>query len=94
MSGLRELGRGLYRWTARHPEAAANPTPGSPADWGPDVGSVAYAASDAFLLVDPLVPEEREDLQQDLDALVQDHAKPVVIVTTLQFHRRSRDRLA
>ena len=94
MTGLSELRRGLYRWTAPHPEAAANPVPGSPADWGPDVGSVAYAASDALLLVDPLVPEERPDLQDQLDELVRGHAKPVRIVTTIGFHRRSRDRLA
>jgi hypothetical protein len=58
------------------------------------VGSVAYAADDALLLVDPLVPEERDDLQRELDALVKSHAQPVVILTTLRFHRRSRDRLA
>lgn len=58
------------------------------------MGSVAYAASDALLLVDPLVPEDRRDLQQEVDALVREHGKAVAIVTTLQFHRRSRDRLA
>jgi hypothetical protein len=94
LSALNELRRGLYRWTARHPEADPNPVPGSPADWGPDVGSVAYAASDGLLLVDPLVPEDRADIQDELDTLVRDHAKPVVIITTLQFHRRSRERLA
>jgi hypothetical protein len=94
VSALHEVGRGLYRWTARHPEADPNPVPGSPADWGPDVGSVAYAASDGLLLVDPLVPEDRADIQDELDALVREHSKPAVIFTTLQFHRRSRERLA
>jgi glyoxylase-like metal-dependent hydrolase (beta-lactamase superfamily II) len=94
VSALRELARGLYRWTARHPEADPDPVPGSPADWGPDVGCVAYCAPDAFVLVDPLVPEDRPDLEEELDTLAQRHAKPVAIVTTLQFHRRSRDRLA
>ena len=94
MSALRELGRGLHRWTARHPDSDPDPDLGSPADWGPDVGSVAYAASDALLFVDPLVPDDRPDLQEELDALVQEHGKRVAIVTTLQFHRRSRDGLA
>jgi hypothetical protein len=94
LSALNELRRGLYRWTARHPEADPNPVPGSPADWGPDVGSVAYAAADALLLVDPLVPDDRADLEEELDRLVREHGKPVAIVTTLQFHRRSRERLA
>ena len=93
MSALRELRPGLYRWTARHPDAEADPQPGSPADWGPDVGSVAHAARDAFVLVDPLVPSDRSDVQGELDELVRRHRKPVVILTTLQFHRRSREEL-
>jgi glyoxylase-like metal-dependent hydrolase (beta-lactamase superfamily II) len=94
VTGLLELRRGLYRWTAKHPEAESDPEPGSPADWGPDVGSVAYAAADAFVLIDPLVPPDRGDLQQELDALVRRHGQRVVILTTLQFHSRSRQRLA
>jgi hypothetical protein len=93
VSALRELRPGLYRWTARHPDAEADPQPGSPADWGPDVGSVAYAARDALVLVDPLVPADRSDLAQELDELVLSHSRPVVILTTLQFHRRSREEL-
>jgi hypothetical protein len=93
VSALRELRPGLYRWTARHPDAEADPQPGSSADWGPDVGSVAYAAPDALVLVDPLVPPDRADLRQELDGLVRRHGKPVVVLTTLQFHRRSREEL-
>ncbi len=91
---IQELRPGLHRWTAVHPEAEPVPTFGSPDDWGPYVGSVAYEAPDALLLVDPLVPADRDDLRTELDALVARHAQPVVIVTTLQFHRRSRDELA
>ncbi|HEU4448869.1 MAG TPA: hypothetical protein VFR63_02650 [Gaiellaceae bacterium] len=94
MSGLVRLGRGLHRWSARHPDADPAPSPGSPADWGPDVASVAYEAPDALLLVDPLVPGEREDLRAELDELVRRHGRRVAIVTTLQFHRRSRAELA
>jgi glyoxylase-like metal-dependent hydrolase (beta-lactamase superfamily II) len=93
-SALRELRHGLFRWTARHPDAETDPQPGSPADWGPDVGSVAYAARDALVLVDPLVPADRSDLGRELDELVRSHSRPVVILTTLQFHRRSREELA
>jgi hypothetical protein len=89
-----ELRPGLYRWEARHPDAEPNPAPGSPSDWGPDVGSVAYAAPKALVFVDPLVPDDRPDLQAALDGLVERHDKPVVILTTLQFHRRSRENLA
>jgi hypothetical protein len=93
-SALTEIRDGLHRWTAVHPEAEPVPTAGSPDDWGPDVASIAYEAPDALLLVDPLVPGDRSDLRDELDALVARHGQPVVIVTTLQFHRRSRDELA
>jgi hypothetical protein len=94
MTPLAELRPGLWRWEARHPDAVASPDPDSPADWGPDVGSVAYATYDALVLVDPLVPEDRDDLWRDVDRLVETHGRPVRILTTLGFHRRSRDRLA
>ena len=94
MTPLLELAPGLHRWTARHPDAEPSPDPGSPADWGPDVGCVAYEAADALLLVDPLVPDGRTDLLDALDALVRRHGRRVAILTTLQFHRRSREELA
>jgi hypothetical protein len=94
VTGLVELAPGLHRWTARHPNADPSPTPGSPADWGPDVGCVAYEAPDALVLVDPLVPDDREDLRDGLDALVRRHGRRVAILTTLGFHRRSKEKLA
>jgi hypothetical protein len=94
MSELGELGRGLLRWTALHPDADSNARPGSPAHWGPEVGSVAYAADDALVLIDPLVPEDRPGLRRALDGLVRSHGRRVAILTTLQFHRRSRGELA
>jgi hypothetical protein len=56
------------------------------------VGSVAYANGDTLVLVDPLVPDNRPDIGEPLDALAQ--GRRVVILTTLAFHRRSRDELA
>jgi glyoxylase-like metal-dependent hydrolase (beta-lactamase superfamily II) len=94
VSALTELRPGLYRWTAIHPEAHPAPTRGSPADWGPEVGSVAYAGPDALVLVDPLVPADRDDLREELDALVRRQGLRVAILTTIGFHRRSRDELA
>jgi hypothetical protein len=85
---IEELRPGLYRWEANHPDAEPEPKPGSPADWGPAVGSVVYKASDALLLVDPLVPDDGWDA---LDALVERHGERVAVITTIQYHRRSRD---
>jgi glyoxylase-like metal-dependent hydrolase (beta-lactamase superfamily II) len=84
---IEELRPGLHRWAADHPEAVPDPKPGSPADWGPAVGSVAYEARDALLLVDPLVPD---DGWAALDALVERHGRRVTVITTIGFHRRSR----
>lgn len=82
---MEELAPGLHRWTARHPDWEPGAEPGSPADWPPEVGSVAYEAPDALVLVDPLVAD-----WAPLDALVERHGRPVVVLTTLRFHGRSR----
>jgi hypothetical protein len=93
--GLAELRPGLWRWTARHPEAVLDPEPGSPADWPPDVGCVACAADGALLVVDPLVPPGREPtFWAAMDGLVGRHGPRVVVVTTIRWHRRSRDAFA
>lgn len=84
-----ELAPGLWRWTARHPNAADDPVPGSTADWPPEVGSVAYAVDDTLVLIDPLVPEA---VWPALDELARD--RRVLVLTTVGWHRRSRDEVA
>jgi len=83
---LQQLAPGLWRWTARHPDAEEDPKPGSPADWPAEVGSVAYAIGDALVLIDPLVPD---DLWPQLDELAL--GRRVLVLTTIGWHRRSRD---
>jgi hypothetical protein len=90
---LTELRPGLLRWTARHPDAEEEPEPESAADWPPDVGCVAYLGRDAIVLIDPLVPEGGA-VERELDALVERQGGPVTILTTVRWHRRSRERLA
>jgi hypothetical protein len=94
MSGLRELGSGLWRWTVPHPEFVAGATPESPADWPEEVGSVLYEADDATVLIDPLLPTPGDALVGELDTRVRGCGLPVAILTTIKFHRRSRDELA
>ena len=86
---MEELEPGLWRWTATHPDAEPDPTPGSPADWPPEVGSVAYVLDDALVLIDPLVPD---DVWPQLDELARD--RRVLVLTTVGWHRRSRDEVA
>jgi hypothetical protein len=83
---VKELRPGLWRWAARHPDWEPG-APGSPADWPPEVGSVAYAAEGALVLVDPLVPD---GLWPALDVLVEQHGPRVAVLTTVGWHRRSR----
>jgi hypothetical protein len=66
----------------------AGASPESPADWPELVGSVAYEAPDAFVLIDPLVPDE---LWPPLEERIEQHGQPVRVLTTIGFHRRSRD---
>jgi hypothetical protein len=90
---LDELRPGLWRWTARHPAAVADPAPDSPDDWGPDVGCVACAArgGGAVVVIDPLVPAGAEEaFWAEMDAVVSAHGPKVSVITTLRWHGRSR----
>jgi hypothetical protein len=84
---LRELRPGLWRWTAPHPAWRPGAAPDSVDDWPEAVGCVAYAAPGMLVLVDPLVPDDDWPV---LDALVRAHGPAVHVLTTLQWHRRSR----
>jgi hypothetical protein len=86
IAAMDELAPGLWRWTARHPDAVDDPKPGTPADWPPEVGSVAFLVDDALVLIDPLVPDE---LWPQLDELARD--RRAIVLTTIGWHRRSRD---
>lgn len=91
---ITEIDEGLWRWTARHPEWSAGAKAGSAADWPQEVGSVAYAAADALVLIDPLVPDGGEALWAWLDERAGELGGRVAVITTLKFHRRSRDAIA
>lgn len=81
---LQELRPGLWRWTARHPEWESDQPAGSPGDWPPDVGCVAYAAPRALVLIDPLVVGD----WAELDRLAE--GRRVVVLRTIAWHERSR----
>jgi hypothetical protein len=78
---MREIAPGLYHWTAPHPDWDPEGEPGSAADWPEQVGCTLYGN----VLIDPMVSD---DVWPALDALV---AAPVVVLTTIRFHGRSRD---
>jgi hypothetical protein len=90
---LDEIAPGLHRWTARHPEWRPGAEPGSAGDWPPDVGSVAYLATDALVAIDPLLPTERGAFWHLLDGLAAQRDGRVAALTTIKWHRRDRDEL-
>ena len=82
-----ELAAGLWRWTARHPDWKEG------SDWEQDVGCVYYEAPGATVLIDPLVPAERERFFEALDRDVERRELPVVILLTCAWHERSSGEL-
>ena len=86
---IEDIRPGLARWVTAHPE------------WKPeedyldesyrDVASVLHVAPDALVLVDPLVPDS---LWPELDTRVEAAGRPVVVLTTIHWHARSRDEVA
>jgi glyoxylase-like metal-dependent hydrolase (beta-lactamase superfamily II) len=86
---LEELRPGLKRWAGPHPDF--DPKEGDLDDSYTDVASVLFSGEDTLVLIDPLVPD---DLWPELDAEVTQSGKPVVVLTTIYFHERSRDDVA
>jgi hypothetical protein len=82
-----EIVRGLWRWTAAHPEW----TPED--DWGQMVGCVLYELGDTVVVIDPLVPrDDRDAFLEWLDDRVAGRA--VSVLTTIPWHGRDREELA
>ena len=83
---MREIAPGLHYWTAAHPAWEPGAEPGSAGDWPEQVGSVLFEAPDAVVFIDAQVPDE---LWPALDERVA--GRPVVVLTTIRWHGRSRD---
>lgn len=94
MTELQPIRPGLWRWTAAHPEWVGGAKPESPSDWPRDIGCVLFDAPDATVLIDPLLPDGDEAFLARLDGHVGERGLPVWVLTTIKWHRRSRDELA
>jgi hypothetical protein len=86
---LQEVRPGLKRWTTVHPDF--DPLEGHLDESYTPVASALYHAPSALVLIDPLVPDE---LWPALDSEVKQSGAPVVVLTTIFFHERSRDDVA
>jgi len=78
----------LWRWTAPHPDWKPAQGEDDVNNWERDVGCVLFDAADATVLIDPLVPDDGWAV---LGRHVEERGLPVVVLTTLKWHRRSRD---
>jgi hypothetical protein len=89
---VRRIADGLWIWRARHPNAPNWPDCGPPVP--PEVGCVYYEAPDAVALIDPLLPAGEEEFLAHLDRDVERVGRPVVILLTAAWHRRSSEQLS
>lgn len=78
-----DLAPGLWRWTAPHPDWKQGD------DWDEEVGCVYYEAAAATVLIDPLVPPERDRFFEALDRDVERRGLPVAVLLTVPWHERS-----
>src|SRR4051794_17445058 len=93
MAALEEIARGLWRWTALHPEWRPDAAPETPADWPREVGCVLCETSEATVFIDPLLPPDDPGFLDALDGHISRRGRPVAVLTTIGFHRRSGDEL-
>ncbi len=83
--GVTRIREGLWRWTVRHPEW------NGATDWDEVVGSVYCETPQAVVVIDPLVPEDRDDAARFWDAFDRDVERlgmPVVVLLTCRWHVR------
>jgi hypothetical protein len=85
-----ELAPGLWRWTAEHPEWR----PGE--GWEPVVSCFYVEADDATVVIDPQLPAGVEEARfwLHLDEDVGRRGRPVAVLLTTPYHRRSADVVA
>ena len=85
-----ELSRGIFRWTAPHPEWRTRIA------WGHEVASFALAAADALVLVDPQLPAEGSATLApslaEFDRLAGSVGR-LEIMITVPYHARSAEPL-
>jgi glyoxylase-like metal-dependent hydrolase (beta-lactamase superfamily II) len=86
---IEEIRPGLKRWAGAHPEF--DPVGDDLDESYGAVASALYSGPETLVLIDPLVPDE---LWPELDAEVNGSGKPVVVLTTIYFHERSREDVA
>ena len=84
-----QIRRGLWRWTAAHPQWQADATDGSAASWPRDVGCVLSVTESVAVFFDPLIDEDAQAFWRWADRCCR--GRRVVVLETIGYHRRSRE---
>jgi hypothetical protein len=80
---MEQLTKGLWRWTARHPEW-------HPGDFGAEVACFAARAGDTTLLIDPLLPPNPAEVLETIEGALSER---LAILITIPYHVRSSEEL-
>jgi hypothetical protein len=80
---MEELTKGLWRWTARHPEW-------HPGEFGAEVACFAAQAGDTTLLIDPLLPPDPAEVLETVEGTLSER---LAILITIPYHVRSSEEL-
>jgi hypothetical protein len=89
---VQEIAPRLWWWSAPHPEW--KPSYAKKGGWEETVSSYALVADDAFVVFDPLVPDdETEGFWEAMDRDVERHGPPAILIT-LYWHVRSAQGIA
>jgi hypothetical protein len=79
----KRIAKDLWRWTAQHPEW-------HPGEFGAEVVSFAARAGDDTLLIDPLLPPQRDGVLELIERIL---GERLSILITLPYHVRSSEYL-
>jgi hypothetical protein len=85
----REIAAGLWYWSVAHPDWEGAE------DWPEQLGQASYAAADALVLFDPLVPHgDESEFWNFVDQRRGDSGPPVRVLLTAPWHERSAGAVA
>lgn len=93
---VEEIAPHLWHWSAPHPEWKPSNRGKDGQGWDQMVSSYALVGDDAFVLVDPQVPEDPNHAARLWDALDRDvdaHGPPAIVIS-VDYHARSAEDIA
>jgi glyoxylase-like metal-dependent hydrolase (beta-lactamase superfamily II) len=93
---VEEIAPHLWHWSAAHPDWKPSNRGKDGQGWNQMVSSYALVGDDAFVLIDPQVPEDESQAARLWDALDRDveaHGPPAILIS-VDYHVRSAHEVA